>query len=224
MHCFSILHVQRYLSISRRLAGPSVSTTTVVSTQTSETFAAHGCQRSLTRPQVKCRDVFKRIFAHTAFRASQALPCSVCNNVYASTPCDLQHIAGYSPAMRITFFHPCVEEGFSFVLVGGKGISLVALTVLRFSPNRGLSPQALPRAAGVALRHRVARHCWRSRLLSNHFRCRRPSTRSAATKQPLRHRVARHCWRNRLVSNHVRCRGASSRPAATKQTWLLSWR
>ena len=128
----------------------SVSTITVVSTQTSETFAAHGCQRSLTRPQAKCRDVFKRIFAHTAFRASQALPCSVCNNVYASTPCDLQHIAGYSPAMRITLFHPCVEEGFSFVLVGGKGISLVALTVLRFSPNRGLSPQALPGAAGVA--------------------------------------------------------------------------
>ena len=30
----------------RRLAGPSVSTTTVVSTQTSETFAVHGCQRS----------------------------------------------------------------------------------------------------------------------------------------------------------------------------------
>ena len=31
----------------RRLAGPSVSTTTVVSTQTSETFAAHGCQSLL---------------------------------------------------------------------------------------------------------------------------------------------------------------------------------
>ena len=46
-HCFSILHVQRCLSISRRLAGPSVSTTRVVSTQTSETFAAHGCQCSL---------------------------------------------------------------------------------------------------------------------------------------------------------------------------------
>ena len=34
-------------SISPGLAGPSVSTTTAVSTQTAETFAAHGCQCSL---------------------------------------------------------------------------------------------------------------------------------------------------------------------------------
>ena len=201
-----------------------MSTTRVVSTQTSETFAAHGCQRSLTRPQGKCRHVFKRIFGHTAFRASQALPCSVCNNAYGSTRRNLEDIAGYSPACRITLADHLLEEQFSFVLLGREGNSVVALTVLRFPSNRGLCPQALPRAAGVALRHRVARHCWRSRLLSNHFRCRRPSTRSAATKQALRHRVARHCWRNRLVSNHVRCSGASSRPAATKQTWLLSWR
>ena len=166
------------------------------------------------------------IFRHNAFHASQGLSCSGGNNIYASIPySDLEDIAGYSPALGITLSHHLLEGRFSFVLVGGKGFSLVPLTVLRFSLNRGLSPPALPEAADVALRHRVARHCWRSRLLSNHFRCRRPSTRPPATKQAVRHRVARHCWRSRLVSNQVQCRRPSTRPTATNHAWLseLAW-
>ena len=39
------------LCVLSRLAGPSVSTTTVVSTHSSYTFPAHGCQRSL---RIRC--------------------------------------------------------------------------------------------------------------------------------------------------------------------------
>ena len=113
------------------------------------------------------RHVFKSIFRHTAIRASQDFPCKFCNNVYASTPLHLDHIAGYSPAIRMSCFQPSVLEGFLFVVFRRRGISLDLLTALWFSPAPGLCPQALPGAA-AAVRHR----------------CRRPSARSPATKQP----------------------------------------